>query len=469
MKKIIITFLFFVICASQEIKPQSFVTVFSNHIPNEYLKDEDKVEQMEINLNYYAMINPDLIYYYLNYLDISANNKVFNRDSNYFSILNYEASISSKLNNEWVEKKIKIAESLSEPTLAKNELESLLDDFEVQEFNAREYSVKLFIDKNLQKFYSYKSLTTNQDLIYDEKLNYQKLFDDKIKELISQMKSDYENNLPSGNRSNRKIELDFLYQHHIFSNGFAGVQIDSTELNFIKYLLSFIDYSKFEENSGIIVGFYTETVLQDFPGETFAEPYLPYSEITVPSTTSEIAFYNLSIGYRVKLKEFKSAFSHLDINASYSFSSSSISSDTNKTNLDKFYFIWEGEPGNFTLLFFGTIESVIWELNNFSEFSFYANTPVFYLSHNLFFDIGLQYKYFSTEYTVTVHRDIEDQTAEDPSILGPEDETVNFNSDSNLFGGFIGVNYSPIRNFTLICSISTFKAVQLGFNYLLTF
>jgi hypothetical protein len=414
------------------------------------------------------MINPDLIYYYINYLNISSNSKVFNRDSNYFSILNYEASVSSTLNNEWVEEKIKIAATLSEPDLAKQELISLLDDFEVQKSDAHKYSVKLYVDKNLQKFYSYKSLLKEQNLIYDEKLDYQKLFTDQIKDLVSQIRYDYENFL-SGNESMRKIELVYLFQHHIFSSGFAGVQANSIDFDFVKYFLSFIDYSKFEENSGIIIGFITETVLQDFPGETFTEPYLPYSEITVPSTTSEVTFYNLTLGYRLKFKEFKSAFSHLDIIASYSVSSSSFSSDTNKTDLNKFYFIWEGEPGNFTLLFFGTIESIAWELSNFSELSIFINTPVLYLSHNLFFDVGFQYKYFSTEYNVTVHRDIEDQTAEDPSILGPEDEIVNFDSQSNLFGGFVGVNYSPFKNLSLICTLSTFKSIQLGFNYLFTF
>lgn len=450
---------------SQPLHAQSYVNLFSDYIPAEYLKNEDKIEQMEINLNYYSMINPDLIYYYLNYLTISVNTEVFNRDSNYYSILNYEASISGRLNNEWVQKEMDFTDSLSEPDLAIKELKSLLDDFEVQKLNAQKNTVELYVDENLQKFFSLKSLTNEQNLIYDEKLDYHKLFNDKILELISEMKYDYKN-FSSADDSNHKKKLEFLLQHHIFSSGFSGVQIDSTEFNFLKYLLSFIDYSKFEENSGIILGFSTETILQTFPGETFDEPYLPYANITIPSTTSEITFYNLTLGYRLKFKEFKSAFSHLDLNVAYSLTSSSFSDISNLTVIDKFYFIWEGEPGNFTLLFFGTIESVSWELSNFSEFSFYVNTPVFYLSHNLFFDVGLQYKYFTTEYNVTVHRDIEDQIAEDPSMLGPEDEKYTFNSESNLFGGFIGVNYSPFKNLSLICTLSTFKSIQLGFNYL---
>ena len=465
MNKIIIFALFLIICTFQEIKSQSFVDLFSDYIPIEYLKDEDKVEQMEINLNYYVMINPDLIYYYINYLNKSANNNVFNRDSNYFSILNYGASVSSSLNNEWVNQEISKVDNLSEPALAKNELESHLNDFYVEEMNTKKFTVELYVDKNLQKFFSLRSLLTESNLIYDEKLDYQKLVTEKIQELILMMKADYENFFAE-REFIRQIKFDYLIQHHVFSTGFCGGNFNTGDLDFSKYILSFIDHSKFEENSGVIIGFTTETVLQDFPGETFTEPFLPFSEIIVPNTTSEIAFYNLTLGYRLKLKDIKSTFSHLDVNASYSFSNSSFSSDTNNTSLDKFYFIWEGEPGNFTLLFFGTIESVSWQLNNFSEFSLYINTPVFYLRHNLFFDIGFQYKYLSTEYTVIVHREIEDQIAEDPSILGPVDEIVTFNSDRNLFGGFIGVNYSPFKNFALICTISTFKSIQLGFNYL---
>jgi len=108
-------------------------------------------------------------------------------------------------------------------------------------------------------------------------------------------------------------------------------------------------------------------------------------------------------------------------------------------------------------------------LDSFSEFSLSISAPVYYLSKNFFFDLGIQYKYIATEYSVVIHREINEQIAEDPSMLGPEDEKINFNSENNLFGGSIVVHYSPINNFTLICSISTFKAVQLGFNYLFKF
>jgi len=467
MKKFSFGSFVFLLLSFQSLQAQIHVKLFSEYIPKIYLEDEDKVEQIEVNLNQYAMTDPDLIYYYLNYLELIEEKKIFNRDSNYFNILQYESSLSNTLNNKWVDEEMSKLVSLTEPGLIMDELESLLDNFRVSETNPPKATIELFVDLNLQKFFAYKSLTGEQSLTFNEKSDYQKLFSDKIQELIFRMKSDYESHL-SGDDSTRKIDLEYLYQHHIFSRGYSEGQIDSAEFNFLEYLLSFIDYSLFQENSGILAGFHTETILQEFPGSTFIEPYLPYSEITIPSTDSEIAFYNLTLGYRIKLREFKSPFSHLDVGVGYSFKSTILFSDTSSINLDNFYFIWEGEPGNFSLLFFGTVQSATWVLDNFSEFSLSITTPVYYLSQNLFFDLGIQYKYITTEYSVVVHREINDQIAEDPSMLGPEDEKINFNSENNLFGGSIAVHYSPINNFTLICSISTFKAVQLGFNYLFT-
>ena len=179
-------------------------------------------------------------------------------------------------------------------------------------------------------------------------------------------------------------------------------------------------------------------------------------------------FYNLTAGYRIKLKEYKSAFSHLDINFDWSFSSRKTKGEAKSTVIDKYFFIWEGEPSNFTLLFNGTINSVSWEINEFSALTANIKLPVFYYDRRLFFEIGLQYKYLFYEYLVTVDREIVDQTATDPAILGPEIETLNHKSSSHLFGGSIIVNYSIINSLNIKGIISTFPSAQLGFEYFLS-
>ena len=153
MKKFSIGWFLILICFSQVTQSQTYVDLFSEYLPKEYLKHSNKVEQMEISLTQLSRINPDLIYYYLSYLEYITERKIFSRDSNYYNILQYEVSLSSKYNNEWVDKKLDEVDSIHEPELILGELKSLLDDFRVKEQESPKYSVKLNVDKNLQKFF----------------------------------------------------------------------------------------------------------------------------------------------------------------------------------------------------------------------------------------------------------------------------------------------------------------------------
>ena len=192
MGKFIFCILLIYISLAQVSHSQSNVQLFSDYLPEEYLKDEDKLEQVEINLNYYAEVNPDLIYYFLNYLDALVNKKISNRDSNYYNILQYEISLSSKYNNEWVDQKLDEVDSIQEPELILDELKSLLDDFRVKEQESPKYSVKLNVDENLQKFFSYKSLVKDTAVIYDPNIDYTYAVEVTIENIISslQLESD---------------------------------------------------------------------------------------------------------------------------------------------------------------------------------------------------------------------------------------------------------------------------------------
>jgi len=156
MKKFSFGSLVLLLSLIQQSQAQTYVNLFREYLPQNYLKEEDIVEQMEYNLNQYAMTNPDLIYYYLNYLNSIEEQKIFNRDSNYYNILQYENSISNALNNNWVEEEIINSKNLSEIEWIDRELESLLDEFRAPELSAPKNSIILKIDKNLQKFYTYK-------------------------------------------------------------------------------------------------------------------------------------------------------------------------------------------------------------------------------------------------------------------------------------------------------------------------
>lgn len=102
MIKYILICIITLITLAPTIFSQSNIQLFSDYLPEEYLSEEEKLEQLEVNLDQYAKVNPDLIYYYLNYLDLIVEQNVYDRDSNYYNILYYESAISNGYNNDWV-------------------------------------------------------------------------------------------------------------------------------------------------------------------------------------------------------------------------------------------------------------------------------------------------------------------------------------------------------------------------------
>ena len=467
MKKFSIGWFLILICFSQVTQSQTYVDLFSEYLPKEYLKHSNKVEQMEISLTQLSRINPDLIYYYLSYLEYITERKIFSRDSNYYNILQYEVSLSSKYNNEWVDKKLDEVDSIHEPELILGELKSLLDDFRVKEQESPKYSVKLNVDKNLQKFFSYKSLVKDTTIIYDPNIDYSEAVKVTIENIISSLKLESVSD-QSGKNELDKSSLDFLYQHHIFSKGFCDGYGNSIEFDYLKYLISLIDYSEFKEYAGIIFSFSLEAIQTGFPSENVSEPYLPFKEYTIKQPDNTLLLYDLSVGYRIKFKEFKGAFSYLDVNIGLGYGNKKDKNNVETQKIDKYVFKWEGQPGNFTLLFNGTINSISWEIKNFSSFSSSVNLPVYYLNKNLFFEIGLQYKYLFWESSITVDREIIEQSALDPSILGPEIENFNHKASKQLFSGSLSANYSFSKLFNLKCTFSTIPSLQIGLEYIFT-
>jgi hypothetical protein len=342
----------------------------------------------------------------------------------------------------------------------------MLDDFYVPEINVPKYKVDLEIDKNLQKFISYKGLIKDKSLLFDNQKNYQELVEQIIENYFLEMKSYYQE-LTSYFHYNPRINLDDLQEKHFFSSGFCDGQSLEEDVEFIKYLLTLIDYSDYTENPSVIFSLNNEVIRRsEFSGKKIKEAYLPFEEFTTEDAANAINFYYLTAGYRIKLKDFKSSFSHVDINLGLSFYDKKIYDEYHSINIDKNVFIWTGRPSEFIWMFRGKINNVSWEIKDFLAFSADAYIPVFYISRKLFFEIGLNYRYINAEYTIYVDREIYEQSSIDPSILGPEVETFIMNTENHLLGGSIGVGYSIINPLSIKGIISTLPSFQVSLAYL---
>ncbi len=447
---------------------QNYTNIFSDFLPQNFLTDEDKLEQAESNLNQFAKTNPDLIYYYLKYLNSITEQKIFNRDSNYYNILQYELSKSIINSNRWIEEELQKSDSLTESDLLNNELESIIEEFELPEKEIPEYTIELKVDTNFQKFLTYKCLTKNINLTYDDELNYQEKVEEEIYNLISEMKLDYKSNEINYN-SNREYKIDEFHQHNLFSKGFSNGQKRKLDLPVSEYLLSLINFSDFIEYSGIHFGFNTEALEYTFPIEKVSEPYLPFEEFSLTKTKEEMIFYSINAGYRLKLKEYKSAFSHLDLNIGLNIASEKVIHKINSLDINKPIFVWDGEPTNFIYSFLGTINSVSWDVNNFTSLAVNLDIPFYYYNNKLFIDVGVLYKFLMSEYSVIIERTIREQSSVDPTILGPEIEHLKHKSKNHLFGGSLSLNYTLLNSLNFKGSISTLGSIYFGLDYLFRF
>jgi len=463
MRKFSFSCVIILIYFSQLTFPQNYVKLFSEFLPEKYLKHEDKVEQIEYDLNHFAKTNPDLIYYYINYLDLITEQNIFNRDSNYYNILQYENSISNRYNNKWLDEEINRAKPLPESELLSDELISLLEEFEVPKKNVPKHSTELKIDKNFQKFLTYKCITQDVNLIYDDNMDYHTKVEETIQNFVYRMKLDYKTN--QSDFSKREDKIKKFHQYNIYSEGFSEGYNRKIDLNVSKYLLSLIDYSNFTEYSGINFGFSTELFRYVFPSQKISETNLPFEELTLANTTVVLYLLNLTAGYRLKLKEYKSAFSHLDFTIGLSFANDKITTELNSMELNKYIFIWAGEPTNFIYAFLGTINSVSWDINNFTSLAANLDVPIFYIKKNLFFEVGILYKFLLAEYAVTVEKDIREQSAIDPSILASAIESLSHKTQNHLFGGTLSLNYTMFNSLNVKGSISTLGSIYFGLDY----
>ena len=443
---------------------QSYFKLFSDYLPVNYLNTEDKREQVDINLNQLAQINPDLIYYYIKYLNLMGAQRVTNRDSNYYNMLQYGISVSSKQNNDWVMEEIEHAEKLAPSKLIFNRVESKLEDFIVSQSDIPKYSVELEVDKNLQKYFSYKCLTKDTCLSYNETLDYTSVVDSLIEKSLSESQlrhSVFKNNMSKISEA----DMQKLHDYHLFSKGFSGGHRGKIEFNLAEYLLSSIHLPEFTEHSGFALGFNSQTLQGNFPGGAFRESHMPFLETTFENTENKMFLYNLTAGYKFKLKEYKTSFSYLNFNLGCNFLSSKIPGYRQTKELNKYVFIWSGEPGNFVWMFDGVIKSVSWEINKLWSLASQISSPIFYLNNKLFFEAGVTHNYIISEYAVTVEREIRDQTANDPAILASEKETVYQKTYKHMFGGSFSANYSITNALNIKGTISTSRSVQIGVEY----
>jgi len=260
------------------------------------------------------------------------------------------------------------------------------------------------------------------------------------------------------------MNFDRLLKNFFYIPEYKDRLQNLNDINLGEYLISEINYPDFKEKSGVGIGVNYQSLQYTFPKQEFDEENLPFYKYNLDDSENRIDLLNISASYKINLDDFKSSFSNIKLSLSYSVANKLKKLSTQKNDLNKFVFIWEGEPTNFTEMFYGTIKSVSWDIES-KAFSSELSIPVYYFSRNIFFEAGFSYTYLHAKYLVDVEKEIEDQTSLDPNVLANSQENYSFTSTYNLFNATASVNFliENIINFRVL--INSSLSFQVGVEY----
>ena len=154
---------------------QNYVELYSDYLPQNVGKNAVLTKLVNTKADYFARLDPDLIYFYLNYLDLYMNQSIMDKDANSLSYLDYREEKAWEQKNEWSERELRILDGLDINGRLRRTVASIFN-FGVFTKSAEDTNsqVPYNIDNNMKNFYVCRYYTGNR-LIYDPAKDYQKI------------------------------------------------------------------------------------------------------------------------------------------------------------------------------------------------------------------------------------------------------------------------------------------------------
>ncbi|MDP4115954.1 MAG: hypothetical protein Q8903_07460 [Bacteroidota bacterium] len=176
--------------------PQNTSALFNKYIPKNVFLDKGNGGSVADNIAVYAKLNPDLIYYYLVYVDKSMIQKNTDPQSNYMNFLREKVNEASIKKNNWLISQINKNLYKPDVQIIKSRItdvdESLL---EISKLKVSGAVSSPSVDTNKMYYYNYIYYKQDNSEEYNEKVNYYELAQkyaaikkDMIVEKISKIK-----------------------------------------------------------------------------------------------------------------------------------------------------------------------------------------------------------------------------------------------------------------------------------------
>lgn len=431
---------------------QDYGEIFKKYLPENV--NEISKRYLELRIKECIEVNPDLIYFYMEYLSDESNIK--NRDL-YWKIRKY--FINKK--NSWLKQQIEFLKKSG----ADNKLISFFEDnlFEVNDYisslntieDFSSYISKTEIDSNKLYFYNLVYLHADLKTDYDPSENYYRLVNEKYDTLIFGFESIFsKKNDPDVDKSDaykksqKNINTAFNY-FFLFKNPFHKLSQHTTTFNFSEYF-TYI-WNTAQPNLGDTKE-NTENFTVNICGAFSSESYTRMIENEVYDALDfkiDILLhsnFDFGFGYYYHFRDKLSSLSYLNIVSDFS------------------YFISKGKfpgkpvfQGNFSkpnVAHFSGNYTINDLLSNTYSFGLGVNTPIYVPNTSSYFEIGLQYKYMLTDFK------FKDSGEYDLILLGTErTKFINKFKETNI-GTYLNFSFLYYHSLSYFSKLSLFT----GFN-----
>jgi hypothetical protein len=450
------------------IRAQNLVDLYEDYFPKQLLQEVESRKSIEYNLNLYSNIHPDLIYYYIKYINSFVIDRVLNPDSNYSNLLKHYRYEYSKERSKWAANQINSIENYTSVRLKRSAMKNLYEDVMYNQKDFFGDIPQVEKDVNLQEFFNYVYYS-QQKWEYDKTLNYFQLNKERTSILITEFNRGYDNfGSFSHNDKIQKVKKDIKYWYLI-----GGASSYKYETNTV-YQTSELSIQTFDKSflnkSFLIIGMTYGWYLR---GIADIHKYYSYSDKPLPTFLKPISFdftaswsyhptYSIELGYQLAIRDEVAPFSYLKLLAGKTFFTSEYTDlDEGKTYYAFTYHVITGSER----LQYQYRSDGLQNKKNYFGFGRIA-TPVLYLSKNVYFEFGvdLSFRYSQFDYRIlklSVRQKNDEDFIESAEIIDyPYKETeLNFSPSLSLI-------INPQRNFNItIHNSKIWKSYVIGFGF----
>ena len=376
MKKLIFIFIFSFATGLA----QNLGNLFKNYLPNDVKLKDSLIIQAGAPLKAYAEINPDLIYYYIKYLEAkfkeSSSDKYFLDNFNKI-ICRYRTQYLT-----WINSLIGEIKSKDIDKQLMNECMNYIDSYSFS--ISGDTCIDPFPKTNfsLLNFFVVKYYSNDTSLTYSTFIDY-KAIRDSLELLKSSPLNDMLNNPLAYTKDDLKILFDnwFIYSESNTFRSLSSAIIDVMR----EYLLNDRLYGNLTFSLGLSNLRNNITI----PGNLYDSPdfALPDSEQVYNNQT-----ITLSLNYKLFLSRYILPFSYL--NAQLSFGYSFVNKSFKEDSLYRMANV-EGVPNRNKIMIFSQNDV---KMKSAEYFSLNLSTPIFYIRHRFSIDVGAGMAIFINNY-----------------------------------------------------------------------